>query len=166
MKISLSILAGAMLLASGGAYAQTCAAPLRLGGPTPTPIATFTGDTCAATNELGTVCIFGSSPGNDMVYTVHIAAPYTATSVTLTNGTPAWNPALLLLQGACNGNTPCPRNADGTGAGGNETLNVGGLADGDYLLLVTSTNGDSTCGSFTMDVNGNLPVTLQSFDVS
>ena len=122
MKISLSILAGALMLASGGAFAQTCASPTPLPGN-----ANLTGDTCAGANELGTVCVFGSSPGNDIVYSITIVTPYTATAVALTNNTPAWNAALLLLQGACNGNTPCPRNADATGPGGDWH---GGRAEG------------------------------------
>lgn len=161
MKISLSILAGALMLASGGAFAQTCASPTPLPGN-----ANLTGDTCAGSNELGTVCIFGSSPGNDIVYSITIVTPYTATAVALTNNTPTWNAALLLLQGACNGNTPCPRNADANGAGGNESLDVSGLAAGNYLMLVTATNGDPGCGQYGLSVNGSFPVTLESFDVT
>lgn len=161
MKISLSILAGALMLASGGVFAQTCANPTPLPGN-----AQLTGDTCAGTNELGTVCIAGGSPGNDIVYSVTIATPYTATLVDLVNNTPAWNAAILLLQGPCNGNTPCPRNADAGGPGANESLNVSGLTAGNYILLVTSTVGDTTCGAYGLSVNGSFPVQLQSFDVS
>jgi hypothetical protein len=32
-------------------------------------------------------------------------------------------------------------------------------------MLVTSTNGDARCGSFSLTVNGTFPVTLESFDV-
>ena len=161
MKISLSILAGALMLASGGAFAQTCANPLPLPGN-----ANVTGDTCAGANELGTVCIFGQSPSNDIVYSVNIALPYTATTVALTNNTPAWNAAVLLISGACNGNSTCTRNADANGAGGNETLDVTNLTAGPYFLLVTSAPADSSCGSYGMVVNGSFPVTLESFDVS
>jgi hypothetical protein len=150
-----------LTLVTHAAVAQTCASPTVLTG-----IGTPSGDTCSASNELGTVCIFGSSPANDIVYSIGIVAGYTATTVALTNSTPAWNAALLLLQGACNGNTPCPRNADANGAGGNEFLDVSGLASGNYLMLVTSTNGDPSCGSYTLAVNGGVPVELQSFDVN
>lgn len=161
MKISGSILAGALMLVSGGAFAQTCASPTVL-----LSNANVTGDTCGATNELGTVCIFNTSPGNDIIYSFTIVTPYTATQMALTNNTPAWNPALLLLNGACNGNTPCPRNADANGPGGNETLAVDGLQAGNYLMVVTATNADTSCGSFGLTVNGSLPVTLQDFTVS
>jgi hypothetical protein len=99
------------------------------------------------------------------VYSIALVAPYTATLVALTNNTPTWNAALLLLQGACNGNTPCVRNADANGAGGNEALDISGLATGNYLMIVTSTNGDPGCGSYLLSVNGT-PVELQSFDVT
>jgi hypothetical protein len=163
MKISSSILAGAVLLAaSGSAFAQTCASPTFLASNA-TNIA---GDTCAAANELGTLCIFGQSPSNDIVYSVTLVAGYTATAITLTNNTPAWNAALVLVQGACNGNSTCPRNADANGPGGNESLDVSGLTAGPYFLVATSTTSDTGCGNYTLGVNGTLPVQLQSFDVS
>lgn len=159
MKIARLVVVCSLTLGAQSPFAQTCASPIALrDGST-------SGDTCAATNELGTVCIFGSSPANDIVYSVTIVTPYLATSVSLVNNTPTWNAAMLLLQGACNGNTPCPRNADANGAGGNELLDVSGLAGGNYLLVVTSTNGDPGCGSYGLVVNGNVPVELQSFDV-
>lgn len=161
MKISLSILAGALMLASGGAFAQTCANPIPLPGN-----ANVTGDTCAGANELGTLCIFAQSPGNDIIYAVNIVTPYTATQVALTNNTPAWNAAMVLVQSACNGNSTCPRNADAGGPGANETLDVSGLTAGAYFLVVTSTTSDTTCGSYGMSVNGSFPVQLQNFDVS
>jgi hypothetical protein len=161
MKISLSILAGALMLASGGAFAQSCTTPIPLPG-----FANVTGDTCAGANELGTLCIFGQSPSNDIVYQVNLATPYTATTVTLTNNTPAWNAAIVLVQAACNGNSTCPRNADAGGPGAGETLAVDGLTAGTYFLVVTSTTSDTGCGSYGMVVDGSFPVSLQSFDVS
>jgi hypothetical protein len=162
MALSRMIACGvALALASHVALAQTCAAPLRLYSN-----ANVEGDTCAGTNELGTVCIFGSSPANDIVYSIYLAPDYGVTVIVLTNNTPSWNAALLLLQGACNGNTPCPRNADTNGAGGNESLDVQYLATGNYLMLVTSTNGDPSCGSYGLTSNGFMPVELQNFDVN
>jgi len=162
MKISSSILAGAVLLAaSGSAFAQSCAAPLFLGSN-----GNVSGDTCAAANELGTLCIFGQSPSNDIVYSMTFVAGYTATTVALTNSTPAWNAALVLVQATCNGNSTCPRNADAGGPGANETLDVQGLTAGPYFLVVTSTTSDTTCGTYNVLVNGTVPVQLQSFDVS
>lgn len=162
MKISSSILAGAVLLAaSGSAFAQSCASPTFLPSN-----ANVTGDTCAGANELGTLCIFAQSPSNDIVYSVTLVAGYTATQIALTNNTPAWNAALVLVQGACNGNSTCPRNADAGGPGANETLDVSGLGAGPYFLVATSTTSDSGCGAYGLSVNGTLPVQLQSFDVS
>jgi hypothetical protein len=161
MKISLSILAGSLMLASGGAFAQSCNAPLPLPGN-----ANVTGDTCGGANELGTLCIFGQSPSNDIIYSVTIATPYTATVVNLTNNTPAWDAALVLIATSCNGNSTCPRNADANPAGGNESLDVAGLQAGNYFLAVTSKQADTTCGSYNVTVDGSFPVMLQSFDVS
>ena len=92
MKISLSILAGALMLASGGAFAQSCASPIVVNGGS-----TVTGNTCTAANELGTVCIFGQSPANDIIYQINVTVPYTATVISLINNTPAWNAAMELI---------------------------------------------------------------------
>ena len=161
MKISLSILAGALMLASGGAFAQSCAAPIPLQGP-----GTVSGDTCTGSNELGTLCIFGQSPSNDIIYQINVVVPYTANTISLTNNTPAWNAALVLISTACNGNSTCPRNADANGPGGNEVMNVAGLTAGTYFLAVTSAPSDTTCGAYNVSSSGGFPVMLQSFDVS
>ena len=161
MKISLSILAGALMLASGGAFAQSCGSPIQLNGVT-----SISGDTCAGANELGTVCIFGQSPANDIIYQINVVVPYTAQVITLSNSTPAWNAAMELITTTCNGNSTCPRNADANGPGGNEAMDVTGLTAGTYFLAVNSTNNDPGCGSYTLGTNGSFPVMLQSFDVS
>jgi hypothetical protein len=161
MKITLGILAFALMLASGGAFGQTCASPTPL-----RQFSVFSGDTCGAANELGTLCIFGQSPANDIIYSAIVVAPYVATTITLTNNTPGWDAALVLMATACNGNSTCPRTADANPAGGGESLDVTGLSDGTYFLVVTSKQADTTCGAYDLSVNGGVPVTLQSFDVS
>ena len=161
MKISLSILAGALMLASGGAFAQSCASPIVVNGGS-----TVTGDTCTGANELGTVCIFGQSPANDIIYQINVTVPYTATVISLINSTPAWNAAMELITTTCSGNSTCPRNADSNGPGGNEAMDVTNLPAGTYFLAVNSTNADPGCGSYQLGSNGSFPVMLQSFDVS
>jgi hypothetical protein len=44
--------------------------------------------------------MFNSSPANDYVYSLTLTNGYTATQVALTNDTPTWNAAMLLLQGS------------------------------------------------------------------
>ena len=161
VKIRRMIVARGLMISAHHAVAQTCASPDPLYGE----VSNVAGDTCPRANELGTVCIFNSSPANDYGYSLTLTNGYTATQVALTNNTPPWNAAMLLLQGSCNGNTPCPRNADANGAGGNEALDMSNLAVGNYLMLVTSTNGDTGCGSYSLTVNGTFPVALESFDV-
>lgn len=161
MKISLSILAGALMLASGGAFAQSCASPIVLQGTQ-----SVTGDTCAGANELGTVCIFGQSPANDIIYQINLSVPYISQSIILTNNTPTWNAAMELIATTCNGNSTCPRNADANGPGGNETMDVTNLTAGTYFLVVNSTNNDPGCGSYGLNAGGGFPVSLQSFEVS
>lgn len=150
-----------MAAASGSASAQSCAAPLLLQHQVLT-----TGDTCAAQNELGTLCIFAQSPANDIIYLMNVALPYTALHVGLTNNTSAWNAALVLIQGVCNGDSTCPRVADAGGPGAAEVLDVAGLAAGTYFVVVTSAVSDTTCGSYSLSVDGPTPVELQSFDIN
>ena len=160
MKLFGAIFLASTLLATGSACAQTCAAPIPLHA-----LQNVTGDTCTAQNELGTLCIFALSPANDIIYSTFFDPPYLATQISLTNNTPAWNAALVLVQGACNGNSVCPRNADAGGPGANETLDVSALAGGTYFLVVTSAVADTTCGSYGLTMNGAIPVELQSFDI-
>jgi hypothetical protein len=148
-----------LLGVSANTQAQTCVSPIFFGSNT-----TLTGDTCTASNELGTLCIFGQSPANDIIYSVTLPAGYTATTISLTNNTAAWNAALVLVQGACNGNSVCPRNADAGGPGANETLDISGLTPAAYFLVVTSTTSDTGCGAYSLSINGT-PVELQSFEI-
>src|SRR5690348_12389944 len=145
---------------SGGAFAQTCVAPQVLSSN-----ADILGDTCAATNELGTLCIFALSPANDIVYSITLAPDYTIDGVVITNNTPTWNAAAVLIGGACDGNSACPRNADAAGAGASETLDLTRLTPGSYFIVVTSGPADTTCGSYELTAFGFIPVELQSFDV-
>jgi hypothetical protein len=114
---------------------------------------------------LGTLCIFTVSSANEIVYTFTITPPDPGITVSLANNTPAWNAAMVLLLGPCDGNTACIRTADAAGPGGNETIDISALAGGTYFLVVTSSPGDTTCGSYSLVVN-STPVTLQSFDVT
>ena len=71
---------------------------------------------------------------------------------------------MVLVQGACNGNSVCPRNADANGPGGNEFLDLGGIPAATYFLVVTSTTSDTGCGAYNLTVE-TTPVELQSFEV-
>jgi len=159
-RCSMLLACCALFGVSATAYAQSCAAPIIV--PT-NP--NFSGDTCTASNELGTLCIFAQSPSNDVIYTFTLQAGGIQTeSAFLTNNTPAWNAALVLLQGACNGNSLCPRNADASGPGGNESMDLTGLVAATYFLIVTSTTSDTGCGAYSLAIS-TTPVELQSFEV-
>ncbi len=141
--------------------AQTCAAPIPL-----QPLIASTGNTCTAQNELGTLCIFALSPSNDIIYSVNFATFITpGDPITLVNKTPAWNAALVLIDGACNGDSTCARVADAGGPGADETLDPSGLTTGTYFLVVTSTVSDTTCGSYSLIAGDFIAVELQSFDI-
>jgi len=119
------------------------------------------GDTCAGTNQLGTLCGAFSSPENDVVYTFTIANPHTGTTFTLSNNTPSWNAGMLILAGSCGPGVSCTDVADNAGAGANESIPIPPNA-GNYFLIVTSSPGAGGCGSFAISY-GPLPVQLQNF---
>lgn len=147
---------------SSFAQAQTCSNPT-LPGP---PNQSASGDTCSATNDLGTLCGIFPSPDNDVVTRFVIDATRTATNITINTTTPTWNFRAFLLQGTC-GPSSCADSVDGAGEGGAETLNVATLGNGTYFLVV-NTSGDpstATCGAFTWAADGRLPVQLKNFSI-
>ncbi len=163
MKNKMLVAALAALVA-GPALAQTCAGPIVIDPPPPGGV-DIAGDTCAAANSLGTLCGLFGSPENDLVYQFETTNPYTATTFTLNNNTPAWNPAMFRLGGTCGGGADCLDDADNTAAGGDEALTVTGLANGTHHLIISSSPEAGGCGAFVLNINGTLPVELQSFSV-
>ena len=148
------------------AQAQTCASPL-----TPSaPPQSGSGDLCAggATNDLGTLCGLFPAPANDSIYRFNIDGTRDATTITVTNNTPAWDVAAYVLSGTCGGGA-CLDAVDNAGVGANESVAVGSLTNGTYYLVITTspTNGASAaCGAFSWAANGRLPVQLQNFSIN
>ncbi|MBN8737981.1 MAG: hypothetical protein BGP24_02230 [Lysobacterales bacterium 69-70] len=158
--IALGLLAAA---GAGSAAAQSCASPSTIplvGGNTHTA----NGDTCASSNQLGTLCGAFSSPENDVIYRFNIDNTRTATSITLSTTTATWNPAMLYLSGSCGGGVSCADVADSNNAGASETM-MAPTANGTYYLVVTSSPGSGGCGAFTLNAFGRLPVALQNFSI-
>lgn len=163
MKAKLAITALGLLLA-GPALAQTCASPIDIPPPPPAGV-NIAGDTCTSSNTLGTLCGLFGSPENDLVYRFETTSPYTATTFTLNNNTPAWNAAMFRLGATCGGGADCLNDADANGAGGNESFSVTGLTNGVHHLIITSSPEAGGCGAFSLNINGTLPVELQSFSI-
>lgn len=147
---------------AGSAAAQSCASPSII--PLVGANHTVTGDTCAGSNQLGTLCGAFSSPENDVIYRFNIDATRTAITFTLSTTTATWNPAMLYLSGSCGGGVSCADVADTNGAGANETMTVP-TGNGAYYLVVTSSPGVGGCGAFTLAADGRLPVALQNFSI-
>ena len=108
MKISSIACACLALVAFGGeAAAQSCAAPGNLNTTNPA-----SGNTCSGTNEIGTYCGVASSAQKEQLYTVTLAAGYTATAINLTNtGGATYTPSLVLFQGTCANGDNCAANS-------------------------------------------------------
>lgn len=147
---------------AGSAAAQSCASPSTI--PLVGGVHTADGDTCAGSNQLGTLCGAFSSPENDVIFRFNIDNTRTSTSITLSTTTPTWNPAMLYLSGSCGGGVSCSDVADSNGAGLSETMTAP-TANGAYYLVVTSSPGTGGCGAFNVNAIGRLPVALQNFSI-
>lgn len=145
------------------AQAQSCASPLIPSAPPQSG----SGNTCTATNDIGTFCGLFPSPDNDVVFRFNIDATRDAASITVTNSTPTWNLRAFILQSTCGVAANCADSADSTGEGGAETIAVNTLGNGTYYLVVNTSGDASTanCGSFTWAANGRLPVQLKNFSI-
>jgi hypothetical protein len=144
-----------LALGMGNAFAQTCAAPLAINSNSD-----VSGDTCTASNTLpgyGGI----SSPQSEIVYSF-VAEGADAVISLAETGTPFGGTVVLMP-------SPCSSSTDIIAAGDFSTpMAVNGLTDGaTYYVIVTADPGgpSAACGAFTLNVNGTLPVELQSFSV-
>jgi hypothetical protein len=125
---------------------------------------TVNGDTCnggAANNPIGG---FGPlpSPHNDYIYS------FVAEGADATINVPAASYDYgVFLTTNCAGTTAAPMQAvTGPGVGG--SFPVSGLQDGTTYYIIVSGNPSvdtPACGTYTIDVDGQLPVELQNFSV-
>ncbi|MBA8883936.1 hypothetical protein [Dokdonella fugitiva] len=149
-------------LFSVSAGAQTCAAPASwtpdAGG---NPVINDT--TCGHETGIVGTCQTFTAPAAAYVAQIDVAAAGTFTDITFTGGA-GYTIAAYLVPSAsgCNANAPCTTTGDGT-----THMLHGDIPPGNYYLIVTGADFDASgaCGTFTMQANGTLPVTLQSFTV-
>lgn len=158
------------------------APPTNLAGgtcPTPPIIAslpfTDSGDTCTSTNAItnyGGTCAANLPfpyPGPEVVYEINLAAGNNvAFSADLTGS--AGDLALFLVGGPCGDTTNCVANSsDRIGAGiGPEVIDAASYPPGTYYLYVDSyyaVGNAESCGTYTLNISGTLPVQLQRFGI-
>jgi hypothetical protein len=153
----------ALCLAMGQAFAQTCGAPTAL---TAAGVSNVNGCT-PSTNTVGLVCSFNNNPSPDTIFSFTLGAGFTATTITLTNVTGSPFQPQMILQQACGSTDECLVTGNAASVGGGATLTLTGQAAGAYFLIVdgTSTSSATDCGTFSLAVDGTLPVQLQKFSV-
>lgn len=166
MKNFARVIGLCVVLASGTAFAQTCATP---GGFTPgsNPTATGGTTTCGLADSITDICsgsLGTTGPEAAYQFTTGAAGPF-ATQFSLTNTT--GDVTMFLLSSACAGSSACASESGDTVAGqGTETMNVSLAASTTYWVVVTSFAGaPNNCGAFSLSANGTLPVQLQKFSV-
>jgi hypothetical protein len=157
------------------------------GCPTPPVVAPLpfsdSGTTCGATNSINNYNI-GSActnlnfpyPGEDEAYAITVGTGHNFTvSATLTGST---GDLALFLIGTCGTGSTClftSQDAIGPGVGPENLNQVGaapgpitGLASGTYFIYVDSyyaAGSAASCGTYTLNVAGTLPVTLESYGI-
>ncbi|WP_257388788.1 hypothetical protein [Tahibacter caeni] len=134
------------------------------------------GTTCGSTNSItnysAAVCTANLNfpyPGEDEAYAITVGASQSLDiSADLTGS--AGDLALFLI-GTCGNGASClatSQDAIGVGAGPETIPTVSGLAAGTYYVYVDSYYDAGTagsCGTFTLNVAGTLPVALQSYSI-
>lgn len=166
VKIATAI---ALCLAMGQAFAQTCTPGPT--GPLPLTQAGVTGvDSCAQANTVGVLCSFQNSPSPDVIFSFTLGAGFTATQISASTGTATFQPNLI-VQAACGSTDDCTGQANAAALAGTATLVFAdqspAIGAGSYFLVVTGTSQSvaTDCGTFSLAVNGTLPVQLQKFSV-
>ncbi|MEO8669866.1 MAG: hypothetical protein ABI411_01050 [Tahibacter sp.] len=170
---------------SDAAFVATASqAPIpNTGGTCPTPplIATLpfsdAGTTCGSTNSVSNYNAAAACsatlnfpyPGEDLAYRITVGASQSL-NISATLAGSAGDLALFLI-GTCGSGPSClktSQDAIGVGTGPETIPTVTGLAAGTYYVYVDSYYDAGTagsCGTYTLNVTGTLPVALQSYGI-
>lgn len=164
MRVSAAVSMGAIIAAASAsvASAQTCAAPAiwamdSSGNPA------LTGTTCGHETGIVGTCQNFTAPGEAYVVRVNIINAGTFNQIVFVGGAGYTLAAYLVPEASgCNANAPCTTTGDGT-----TPMLHADMPPGAYYLIITGADFDipGACGTFTLQSNGFLPVTLQSFDI-
>lgn len=163
MKMTCLALLVAGVLGSGVAFADNSCTTPGSWNPNASGAPSVTDDLCAGTDSVALFCQFLDSAGkNDGVYSITLAAGFTATSITVSGAAAGFNPVIYLYSDACTTANSCVQTGDAT-----TPLPLAGTAPGNYFLAVSAaaSDGAGACGTTTMSTNGTFPVALQNFSV-
>jgi hypothetical protein len=170
-RATLAVLVLALLVSPAAFAAQevdTCAAPPFLVTSLPY---TDTGTTCGATNDITNYSCASLPfpyPGPDVIYSFAMGAGNSvAFSASLTGST--GDLALFMISTCGNGATCIVTSQDAIGAGaGPEAIPAQNYATGTRYLYIDSyyaSPAGTSCGTYTLNVTGTLPVELLNFSV-
>jgi hypothetical protein len=162
MRIKLigTLIAG--LLGSGAGFAQTCAAP-GAWTPDPTGEPALMADTCTSPDDVALYCnILDSQGKGDAVWSITLVDSRTISAIAITGAAAGFNPTAYLYTGACAAGGGCQQ----TGAVGSPLpVTTAAAPSGTYFLAASAAAADGVgaCGTVTLDGDGFIPVTLQTF---
>jgi len=160
--VRFGLLLGTVL--SANAFGQTCSAT---GGTLSGPSGPTSFDLCTFTDQLAQDCGNSTNIGNakDAIFSFSLAAGNN-TTITVTPAATYSAYVGIMSGAACNSTDTCGSTENVSASNGAAvTTSTNGLAAGPYFLIVSNIN-DTTCGTFTLQVSGALPVELQNFSVN
>ena len=146
----------------------SCATPVTIGA---LPF-TQAGNTCGSANNINAypACTNLTSPypGPDDVWAITVG---TGNSIDVTADlTGSTGDLALFFLSTCGDGNSCLSNSQdaiGPGSGPEVIPNISGLTAGTYYIYVDSyyASGAESCGSYTLNVAGTLPVSLESYQI-
>ncbi len=165
-KILTCSIALAGLALASTAFGQACVpstgTPALTGANSNTTTAPY--DTCSAIDALVQMCSSsGTSAATDAIFAMTLGPGAISGNLTVNTSVPTYELYIALMQGACSGASPCPREGFAAAPGGPASIDLTGLPAGQYFLAVTSFTAGQ-CGSITIGLP-TLPVTMQGFTV-
>lgn len=165
LRLAKTALAVALFGVAGIAAAQDCPGTRSLDYTSPNAPGA-SGNTCTdGADVIALYCSGQDSVGkNEVVYKFKLAAagPQGRSGTAISFGdSGSWTRGLYLFNDAnCIVADSCVRTSS-------SSINLVGVADGNYYLSVTATPASAagTCGPYNISANGSLPVSVQSFSV-
>lgn len=169
MNYTRMLIAMAAILGSGAAFAQTCASPIEIQSNNNNGAYAAAGaTTCGGPNDFPTFPGGIPSDGPDIVH--RFVAQDADATITL-QAAADYVPAIVVLD-ACTQTANFigdPAVVDPPTPGQALSLQVSGLTNGNTYYVIVTHHPDAApanqCGTYTGDIDGQLPVELQSFSV-
>jgi hypothetical protein len=140
--------------------AQSCSSPGFLSGPFDPPIV-VNATTCGQPALLHPLCGEAPLAAPAAAFQLSVGSPLVGTITVQPHAD--FDIVVALQNGSCTATGDCPRLVDFGGQGEAETIDLRGIAEGEYSLVVVGAAGLS-CGTFTVTVRAQNLVYYDGFE--